>query len=83
MLIELFGYHHVRSHSFFQSNLSNIMNHIFGAMGLYFPPNRRGSAASGWASLLACTRSRLNPLVVRREATRGQRMIYAAIVAGA
>jgi len=36
---------------------------------------RRGSAASGWASLLAYTRCRLHSLVVRREAPYGQRMV--------
>jgi hypothetical protein len=44
--------------------------------------NRRGSAASGEASLLADTRCRLNPLVVRRFAPHGQWMTSAAIVAG-
>jgi len=46
-------------------------------------PNRRGSAASAEASLLADARCRLNSLVVRRFAPNGQRMAYAAIVAGA
>jgi len=46
-------------------------------------PIRRGSAASGEASLLADARCRLNPLVVRRFAPNDQRMISAAIVAGA
>ena len=40
--------------------------------------NRRGSAASVLASLLADARCRLNPLVVRRFAPNGQWMIYAA-----
>ena len=44
--------------------------------------NRRGSAASEEASLLADTRCRLNPLVVRRFAPNSQWMLSAAIVAG-
>jgi hypothetical protein len=49
---------------------------LFYCVAMFFyAVNRRGSAASTWASSLACARSRLQPLVVRRGAPSTQRMV--------